>query len=177
MTSTSRRKGDAGRSSISTILVAAWLVISSSTAFAQDAVLIEAANALGQYLSLQSPPVLESISPHQERTDGLVIWHPALNGEKGVLFVSFESGVEEGAYLRCEGDALVVEKDDGIAGFAEDASFRVSFSSGGSLTLESVSHPGYFIRHRGASVSLEQSDQSAIFSGDTAYFRIPYGAR
>lgn len=159
-------------------IAAATLALVSTLSFAQDAIFIESANALHDYLSLQSPvPVLKDKSSGTETADGVILWHPALDGEKGILFASFESKQMRGAYLRRKGNSLVVEKDDGSPEFAKDASFKVTFPGGGSLTLESIGRPGYFIRHNELSVVLEPSDKSPVFQGDTRYFRVPVDAR
>jgi Alpha-L-arabinofuranosidase B (ABFB) domain len=162
---------------VAAILAAFDLVLFCTAAFPQDAVFIESANALNQYMSLQSPPVLAPISSGNEKADGRIIWHPALDGEKGILFASFESGEKLGLYLRRKGEGLAVEKDDGTPQFARDASFKISFGNGGSLTLESVAQPGWFIRHLGLAMTLEPSDRTAVFKADASYFRIPFDER
>ena len=70
-----------------------------------------------------------------------------------------------------------MEKDDGTAQFAKDASFKVKFSGGGSLTLESIGLPGHLLRHRASAVSLELSEQAAAFKADASYFRVPIDGR
>lgn len=158
-------------------LTAAGVALYSSAAIAQDAVFIESASALTAYLSLQAEqPVMADKSSGREKADGRIIWHPALDGEKGILFASFESAQQIGRYLRRKGDALVVEKDDGTPEFARDASFKVKFAAGGSLSLESISRPGYFIRMQRTAVVLEATDHSPAFDAEIRYFRVPADA-
>src|SRR3569623_301943 len=172
-----RTTGDArmlGRLAALVLLVLASLTTAS---LAQDAVFIESANALTQYVSLQSPPILKDKSAGTEKTDGRIVWHPALNGQKGILFASFESGQASGWYLRSKADELVVEKNDGTSDFARDASFKVKFDTGGSMTLESIGRPGFFIRKRMTTVVLAAPDQTATFEEDTHYFRVSFDNR
>lgn len=171
----------AGRSRVAVAMAAIaaiGLAVASSPTLAQDAVFIESASALTSFLSLQSNlPVMADRSSGTEKTDGGIIWHPALDGEKGILFASFESGQQSGWYLRRKDNTLVVERDDGTPEFAKDASFKVAFPRGGSLTIESVGRPGTFLRKHGPAVALEPSDHTAAFEEDTRYFRIPFDSR
>ncbi|WP_366246987.1 AbfB domain-containing protein [Devosia sp. 67-54] len=70
-----------------------------------------------------------------------------------------------------------VAPGDGTAEFADDASFKLTFNNGGSFVLESIGHPGLFLRHRGAALALEPSDGSADFSADASFFRISFDSR
>ncbi|WP_367114889.1 AbfB domain-containing protein [Devosia sp.] len=53
----------------------------------------------------------------------------------------------------------------------------MTFNNGGSFVLESIGHPGLFLRHRGAALALEPSDGSADFSADASFFRISFDSR
>ncbi|WP_291307560.1 MULTISPECIES: hypothetical protein [unclassified Devosia] len=62
-------------------------------------------NALDDYVALTaSTATLGKKSSGTEKLDGRIIWHPALNGHKGILLASFESVVRPGAYLRATRD-------------------------------------------------------------------------
>ena len=159
-------------------MFATGLVVCSAPAFAQDVVFIESASALTSYLSLQSSlPIMADQSSGDEKSGGRIIWHPALDGEKGIRFVSFESGQQAGWYLRRRDDALVVEENDGSPQFAKDASFKATFAGGGGLTLESIGRPGSFVRKHGTVVTLEPSDHTTAFDEDTRFIRVPIDSR
>lgn len=131
---------------------------------------LESANALDDYVALTaSTAAFEKEILQHRKLDGRIIWHPALNGHKGILFASYEPAAGPGAYLRATRDGLVVAPSDYTAEFADDASFKLTYNSGGSFVLESIGQPGLFLRHRGAALALDPPDGSADFSADASF--------
>jgi hypothetical protein len=77
---------------------------------------------------------------------------------------------EDGRYLRHLYWEVRLSADQDTDLFRGDATFCVrSGPVAGSLSLESSNYPGWFLRHRGTELWVDQSDGSEAFHADTAF--------
>jgi GH43 family beta-xylosidase len=55
----------------------------------------------------------------------------------------------------------------------DDSQFRIvpGLAGGGTVSLESASHPGYYLRHKNYEIWLERNDGSALFASDASFHR------
>ncbi|MBO3736510.1 sigma-70 family RNA polymerase sigma factor [Actinoplanes flavus] len=84
----------------------------------------------------------------------------------------------DGRYLRHESWRLRVHEDVGTNLFHGDATFCVRAGSiPGSVALESSNYPGWFLRHRGNELWVDQSDDSAAFRADGSFLIRPAAQR
>lgn len=91
----------------------------------------------------------------QSRKDASFFQRPGLAGGPG--FISFEAEHFPGHYLRVRGgNEIWLDRHDGSEHFAREATFRIhpGFVNPMGVSLESLSHPGHFVREQGMMVNL-----------------------
>jgi RNA polymerase sigma factor (sigma-70 family) len=82
----------------------------------------------------------------------------------------FSFRLPDGRYLRHSSWRLRVFANDGSALFRGDATFCVRLGAvAGSVTLESKNYPGWFLRHRGDEVWVDQSTETPAFAADSSF--------
>jgi hypothetical protein len=82
----------------------------------------------------------------------------------------FSFKLPDGRYLRHSMWRLRVYPYEDSELFRGDATFCVrDGATPGSITLESSNYPGWFLRHRGNELWVDQSDHSATFLADSSF--------
>jgi hypothetical protein len=77
---------------------------------------------------------------------------------------------DDGRYVRHMFWRVRLSADEGTALFRGDATFCVRPGPvPGSLSLESANYRGWYLRHRGSELWVDQSDGSAAFGSDAAF--------
>jgi hypothetical protein len=124
---------------------------------------LESANAKGQFVSLSADRgVLTPAGATLEVVPGLADRD------------CFSLRTADGQHLRHASWRLVASRDEGTALFRGDATFcpRAGLAAG-SVSLESANYPGWFLRHVGDELWVDQLDGSAGFRADNSFLVRP----
>ncbi|AGL19113.1 sigma-70 family RNA polymerase sigma factor [Actinoplanes sp. N902-109] len=126
---------------------------------------LEAQNAPGRFVAVSAD--LGVLLPDTRDNRGKATFRvvPGLNDPRCHSFRTVD-----GRYLRHSSWRLRASPDDGTALFRGDATFCSHPAVGlGSVTLESSNYPGWFLRHRGDQLWVDQSDGSTAFVSDGSF--------
>ncbi|BCY09882.1 sigma-70 family RNA polymerase sigma factor [Actinoplanes sp. L3-i22] len=134
---------------------------------------IEAANATGRYVTapgtygmLTAVGTDDPVAARQQATFQVVA---GLNDPRCVSFRA-----ADGRYLRHISWRLRLYTDNGTALFRGDATFCPGpGQAAGSITLESSNYPGWFLRHRGDELWVDQFDGTAAMRADGSFLARP----
>ena len=96
-----------------------------------------------------------------------------VTGRAGNGAVSFESANYPGYYLRHRNFELWLDRDDGSALFARDASFyrRAGLADGAGVSFESYNFPGRYIRHSSFLLYVQTADSATARADATFYLQ------
>jgi len=135
-----------------------------------QSVMIESTNFPGMFWRHKDwQGLLTKLESDLDFKDATFNLSPALT-RQGRSGVSFESAEYPGYYLRHKNFVVVLEKNDGSALFAKDASFnRIKWTGSAGTAFESQNFPGMFIRHKDFRLVLNQKDGSGQFTKDAAF--------
>ncbi|WP_267380048.1 MULTISPECIES: AbfB domain-containing protein [unclassified Sphingomonas] len=137
----------------------------SMGAMSQPGYLVRHANFIGYIAQIGSA------SSAGDKLDASFIVRPGL---ADTTCVSLESKNYPGFFLRHANFQLRLMKDDGVAANRRDATFCVRPSLNGAtslsaVSLESLSWPGYFIRHKDYGLWIMQNDDSADAHANSSF--------
>jgi RNA polymerase sigma factor (sigma-70 family) len=75
-----------------------------------------------------------------------------------------------GQYLRHASWRFILDPDQGTPLFRGDATFCIrEGATPGTVTLEASNYPGWFLRHRGSELWVDQTDNSAAFRAEASF--------
>ena len=82
---------------------------------------------------------------------------------------SLQSSTQAGYYLRHSNYLLLLNQNNGSAGFAGDATFcaRAGLGGSGSISLESYNYPGFYLRHSNYALRIDRND--GTFNADASF--------
>jgi RNA polymerase sigma factor (sigma-70 family) len=130
---------------------------------------LEAANQAGSYVAITS--TFGVLSPVGQGSDSQVRQRATFEVVAGLADPDcFSFRLPDGRYLRHSSWRLRVFADDGTPLFRGDATFCVRLGAvAGSVSLESKNYPGWFLRHRGDEVWVDQSNATPAFAEDSSF--------
>ncbi|MFI5896098.1 sigma-70 family RNA polymerase sigma factor [Actinoplanes sp. NPDC051513] len=149
---------------------------SSAGTLAIGRVSLESAGIAGRYVAVaDGSGVLTAVGPGN---DAAARERAGLQVVAGLADPScFSFRRPDGTYFRHSSFRLRLSPDEGTVLFRQDATFcaRTGFVSG-SLSLESFNYRGFFLRHVGDQMWIDQYDGSTAFRSDGSFFvRPPLG--
>lgn len=93
-----------------------------------------------------------------------------LPGLADPTLVSLQAYQPSGAYLVAADSGVAVQRPDGTNRFREQATFKkVKGLAGSGWSFESLSQPGYYLRHQNYVLKLHKSDASELFKKDATF--------
>ncbi|MET8147232.1 AbfB domain-containing protein [Actinoplanes sp. NPDC049668] len=131
---------------------------------------LESAEAAGSYVSASGDRgLLTQVGPSSGAAARQQATLLAVAGIADPACSSFRG--QDGRYLRHSSFRLRMNPDEGTVLFRRDATFcpRAGFTAG-SIALESKNYPGFFVRHLGAELWIDQYDGSADFRAQSSFF-------
>jgi RNA polymerase sigma factor (sigma-70 family) len=134
---------------------------------------LEPANTPGRFVSASSDSTgLARLDEHSEATARRRATFQVVPGLADAQCFSFRAA--NGRYLRHSTWRLRLNADDGTVLFRRDATFcsRPAAATGG-VFLESSNYPGWFLRHVGEELWVDQSDGGASFEADSSFRVLP----
>ncbi|WIN00526.1 sigma-70 family RNA polymerase sigma factor [Actinoplanes oblitus] len=134
---------------------------------------LEPANTTGRYVTVAGDyGMLTRVGPDDTRAARRQATFQAVAGLADPDCFSFRAA--DGRYLRHASWRLRVNPDDGTKLFHGDATFCPGAGdTPGSVTLESSNYPGWFLRHRGDELWVDQFDGTADFRVDGSFLIRP----
>jgi RNA polymerase sigma factor (sigma-70 family) len=134
---------------------------------------LESANASGRYLTVSgSLGVLTRVGPGNTVTARRQATFEVVEGLSDPECFSFR--LADGRYLRHASWRVRADENVGTDLFRGDATFCPFVGqASGSVTLEASNYPGWFLRHRGDELWVDQSDGSAAFGADGSFLVRP----
>ncbi|MEU7907404.1 AbfB domain-containing protein [Actinoplanes sp. NPDC049118] len=142
----------------------------SAGLLATGRVSLESSDAGGRYVATSGDRgLLAQVSPSSSATARQRATLLAVAGIADPACFSFRG--QDGRYLRHSSFRLRMNPDEGTVLFHRDATFcpRAGFTVG-SIALESKNYPGFFVRHVGDELWIDQYDGSAGFRAQSSFF-------
>jgi hypothetical protein len=130
---------------------------------------LESQNSAGRFVASQTGlGVLVAVGPGADTATRGRATFTAVEGLNDDRCVSFRYA--DGRFLRHASWRLQLSPNQGTELFRGDATFCARAGAAtGSVALESSNYPGWFVRHRGDELWVDQSDGSAAFLADGSF--------
>ncbi|MFI1992952.1 sigma-70 family RNA polymerase sigma factor [Actinoplanes sp. NPDC020271] len=134
---------------------------------------LEAADATGRFVTVAADyGLLTRVGAGNTVTARRQASFRAVAGLNDPRCFSFRAA--DGGYLRHSSWRLRLSRDEGSKLFRGDATFCPGpGQAAGSITLESSNYPGWFLRHRGDELWVDQFDGTSGFRADGSFFVRP----
>jgi RNA polymerase sigma factor (sigma-70 family) len=134
---------------------------------------LESANAAGRYVTASGDlAMLTQVGPGNTVTARRQATFQVVEGLADPRCFSFR--VADGRYLRHESWRVRLDENIGTVLFHGDATFCPwPGQTPGSLTFEASNYPGWFLRHRGDELWVDQSKGAAAFGADDSFLVRP----